>query len=103
MCIRDRDGTLLDVKTSLDELTPSLQAAIKAQAGSGSIEDIDKTFDDGDTSYVATITAPDGKDVYKRQHLQHTEYSRPRFQGFDENAHCLASPCFHTPGTHSPA
>jgi len=57
-----KDGTLLDVETSLDELTPSLQAAIKAQAGSGSIEDIDKTFDDGDTSYVATITAPDGKE-----------------------------------------
>jgi hypothetical protein len=55
------DGTLLDEETSLDELPGSLQAAIKAQVGRGSLEGIDKTFDDGDTSYVATITSRDGR------------------------------------------
>jgi uncharacterized membrane protein YkoI len=56
------DGTLLDIETNLDELPSPLQAAIKAQAGTGSIDDIDKSFDDGETSYVATIATPDGKE-----------------------------------------
>jgi uncharacterized membrane protein YkoI len=56
------DGTLLEAETGLSELPAPLQAAIQAQAGHGSIEGIDKTFDDGETSYVATITAADGRE-----------------------------------------
>jgi uncharacterized membrane protein YkoI len=55
-----QDGTLLEVETSLAELPAPLQAAIQAQAGQGKIEEIAKTFDDGETNYVATIAAPGG-------------------------------------------
>jgi len=57
-----KDGTLTEVETSLGELPGSLQAAIKAQVGQGTLEGIDKTFDDGETSYVATITTRDGRE-----------------------------------------
>ena len=53
------DGTLLDVETQLDELSPALQTAIgqavAEQPYSGTLESVDKTFDDGQESYVATI------------------------------------------------
>lgn len=57
-----KDGTLQEIETTLAELPPALQAAVKAQAAQGRIEDIEKTFDDGDLSYVATITLPDGRE-----------------------------------------
>jgi uncharacterized membrane protein YkoI len=56
------DGALQQIETALAELPPALQAAVKAQAAQGRIEDIEKTFDNGDMTYVATITLPDGRE-----------------------------------------
>lgn len=55
-----QDGALLEVEAGLAELPAPLQAAINAQAAQGKLKGIDKTFDNGETNYVATIAAPDG-------------------------------------------
>jgi uncharacterized membrane protein YkoI len=56
-----QDGTLLNVETSLAEIPSAVQTAIKASVGHGELEEIDKTFDDGEISYTATITT-NGRD-----------------------------------------
>ena len=52
------DGTLLSLDTPLTELPPAVQTAINAQVGKGSLEGVEKLFDDGETTYRAGITAP---------------------------------------------
>jgi hypothetical protein len=56
----DEDGTLSSMEVSLDELPAPLQAAIKAQTGTGRLDGIDKAWDGGTVDYEAGITAPDG-------------------------------------------
>jgi hypothetical protein len=57
-----KDGTLLDVEMSLAEAPAAVQAAVKAQMGQGKLEGLDKTFDDGETEYTATISAAGGRE-----------------------------------------
>jgi len=54
------DGTLASVEVPLPELPTPIAAAVKAQAAHGEIGGIDKTFEDGETTYTATIVARDG-------------------------------------------
>jgi hypothetical protein len=54
------DGTLAGVEVPLSELPAPIAAAVKAQAAQGEIGGIDKTFDDGETTYTATIVTRDG-------------------------------------------
>jgi uncharacterized membrane protein YkoI len=51
------DGTLLSAETTLGEIPVAVQAAIKTAVGHGNLEEIDKTYDDGELSYTADITA----------------------------------------------
>ena len=53
------DGTLLSKDLAVAELPPSVQTAIQAQVGSGTLEGVAKLNDDGETTYQAGI-APAG-------------------------------------------
>jgi len=54
------DGTLSSVEVDLEETPPEVQKTIKAQAGQGSIDDIEKTFEDNEISYEVEMTRKDG-------------------------------------------
>ncbi len=54
------DGTLLSEEVNLNELSRGIQAAITTEVGRGRLEGIDKTYDDGDITYEATVITPQG-------------------------------------------
>jgi len=56
------DGTLLSREVNLTELPAAVQTAVNAQVGQGKLEGIDKSFDEGDITYDATMTTPDGQE-----------------------------------------
>ena len=56
------DGTLLSVEVALDETPPAVQGTIKTQAGDGKIDQIEKCFDDGVTTYEIGFTSKSGKE-----------------------------------------
>ena len=51
----DEDGSLLSVDVELDALSLPLQAAIKAAAGRGQVDGIEKSFDGWEVTYVAAV------------------------------------------------
>jgi hypothetical protein len=55
------DGTLASMEITPAELPATVKAAIDARVGRGRLGGIDKTFEDGETSYVATIVSQDGR------------------------------------------
>jgi len=56
------DGTLASVEVDLDQLPAAVRGAALAAAGAGEIDGIDKTFDGGQVTYDATVSAPDGRE-----------------------------------------
>jgi uncharacterized membrane protein YkoI len=56
------DGTLESKEVSLAELPAAVQAAINAQVGQNELEGIDKTFDDDDVHYEASMKTPTGQE-----------------------------------------
>jgi len=56
------NGTLASEEVNLTELPLPVQTAIDAQVGQGKLEGIDKTYDDGEITYEATMTTPAGQD-----------------------------------------
>jgi hypothetical protein len=55
------DGTLQSQEVNLNELSPELQTAINTQVADGKLEGIDKTFEDGDTTYETTVIKSSGE------------------------------------------
>ncbi len=56
------DGTLLSEEVNLSDLAPAIQAAITSQVGTGRLVGIDKTFDDEEVTYEATMAGTDGRE-----------------------------------------
>jgi len=56
------DGTLVSAEVSLSELSTAIQTTVNNHVGQGKLEGIDKTFDDGEISYEATMTNPAGQE-----------------------------------------
>jgi len=56
------DGTMVSQEVSLTELPPAVQGAVTAELGKNKLEGIDKTFDNGATTYEVTKTNPAGQD-----------------------------------------
>jgi uncharacterized membrane protein YkoI len=56
-----QDGTVLSMEISLREAPTAVQAAIKMAAGKGDVDEIDEDFDDGEATYVASISTADGR------------------------------------------
>ena len=56
------DGTLVKGQVSLSELPPVVQTAITAEVAKGKLEGIEKTLEDGDVGYEATMTTPAGEE-----------------------------------------
>jgi len=54
------DGSLLGVEVQLKELPAAIQQTIKVQLGSGTLDSIEKTFDEGEVSYDVSFTRKDG-------------------------------------------
>jgi hypothetical protein len=54
-----QDGSLTEVETSLDELPPAVKASIMASVGRGAVEGVEKNFDNGEVSYVVTMSGTD--------------------------------------------
>lgn len=54
------EGQLLDKEVFMNELSATLRKAIKAKAGAAVINDIDRSYEDGQSTYTIEITA-DGK------------------------------------------
>jgi uncharacterized membrane protein YkoI len=57
----DEDGTLSRAEVNFASLPPTVQMAIKGVVGPGKLEEIDKTLDDGETTYTAEV-ATNGTD-----------------------------------------
>jgi len=57
----NEDGILTSMEITVDDLPDNIKAAIDARLGGGRLAGIDKTFDDGETTYVATIVSQDGR------------------------------------------
>jgi len=55
------DGTLLGADTSLAAVPAPVRNAITAQLGGSKLEGVEKNFEDGDPTYVATIVSRDGQ------------------------------------------
>lgn len=55
----DESGKLLDVEVFLDELPPAVRRTIQTVAGSNTVEEIDKSVEDGDTTYDVEVTLGD--------------------------------------------
>jgi uncharacterized membrane protein YkoI len=49
------DGTLADAEVDLNEVPPAVQAAIKNLVANDRLDEIDRTVDDGETAYTASI------------------------------------------------
>src|SRR5436189_264144 len=56
------DGLLLAAAVQLKELPANIQQAIKAQLANGTLDNIEKTFDEGETNYDVTFTKKDGQE-----------------------------------------
>jgi len=56
----DEDGTLSSMEVTPAEIPAAVKVAIKARTGRGLLGGVDKTFDRGETTYVATIISQDG-------------------------------------------
>jgi uncharacterized membrane protein YkoI len=54
------DGTLQSIEVPLTEIPSAVQTAINTQVGQGTLDGVEKLMDDGETSYEAGITAPNG-------------------------------------------
>jgi len=54
------DGTLLSADTTLAAVPASVRNAITAQVGDGQLQGVEKNFEDGDPTYIATIVSRDG-------------------------------------------
>jgi len=54
------DGTLLSVEIDVAEAPPVVRAAIQKQIGRGKIDNINKSFDDGEVSYEVDYTTLEG-------------------------------------------
>ena len=54
------DGTLLSVEVALDEVPPPVQRTIKAQVGAGTIENVEKSFNEDEISYDVDMKSKDG-------------------------------------------
>ena len=54
------DGTLLGVEVSLVDTPPAVHSTIKTQVGQGTIESIEKTFEDNEVSYDVDFKKSDG-------------------------------------------
>jgi len=54
------DGRLLSREISLDEAPPAVQKTIKTQLGQGTIESIEKSFEDGEISFDVEMKKKDG-------------------------------------------
>jgi len=57
----NEDGALTSMEVSPEEVPAAVRTALKAQVGRGLVGGIDKTFDNGETSYVATIISQGGR------------------------------------------
>lgn len=55
----DESGKLLDAEVFLDELPPTVQQTIQTVAGSNTVEEIDKSVEDGDATYDVEVTRGD--------------------------------------------
>jgi uncharacterized membrane protein YkoI len=55
-----QDGTLTEIETPFAELPAPIQFAIKDRVGQDHLDGVNKTFDAGETHYVATITSREG-------------------------------------------
>jgi len=56
-----KDGTLLEAETTMAELPAALQSAIQSKAAGGTLGSVRKTFENGETDYVATVISGDGR------------------------------------------
>jgi hypothetical protein len=54
------DGTLMSVEVALDETPILVQRAIKAQVGTGSIENVEKSFEDNEITYDVDMKSKEG-------------------------------------------
>jgi hypothetical protein len=65
---RERDiavgenGNLLSIEVALTETPAAVQKTVKAQVGAGKPVSVDKTFDEGEVSYDATMMTRDGQE-----------------------------------------
>src|SRR6266403_1174639 len=56
------DGSLLSVEVELSETPPEVQKTIRTQVGQGTLDGIEKTFEDNKTSFDVEMTTKDGAD-----------------------------------------
>jgi uncharacterized membrane protein YkoI len=54
------DGTLMSVEVTLDEAPIPVQRTIKAQVGAGTIENVEKSFEDDEITYDVDMKSKDG-------------------------------------------
>jgi hypothetical protein len=54
------DGTLMSVEVALDETPIPVQRAIRAQIGTGTVENVEKSFEDNEISYDVDMNGKDG-------------------------------------------
>jgi len=54
------DGTLISVEVGLAETSAEVRKTIEKQVGQGTLDNIDKTFDDGEVSYEVDFTTKSG-------------------------------------------
>jgi uncharacterized membrane protein YkoI len=54
------DGVLLSVQVELKEVPVSISQVVKTQVGAGTLDKIEKTFDEGEISYDVNFTRKDG-------------------------------------------
>jgi len=55
------DGTLLSADTTLAATPAPVRNAITAQMGDGQLQGVEKNFEDGEPTYIATVVARDGQ------------------------------------------
>ena len=56
------DGSLMEEEVNLAELPDAVQTAINTQVGTGTLEGIDKSIEDGETTYEATAISDAGQE-----------------------------------------